>query len=294
MPSLVHRQLFPIRAYECDAYGHVNNVNYLRFMQEAAFQASNAVGYDRMRYDQEGLLWLIRENEVEFIRPLRYQDQVEVRTWVADFRKVRSRRLYEFYIQGQDGLAARASTDWVMVDTKTHAPQPIPAAMIAAFAPDGDLPAPGKREPFPRPPEPPDGAVVYPRQIEFSDLDGMQHLNNANYLAIAEEVNTVVSRTYGWSLKRVLDLGFGWAARQMRIEYRGQPRLEDKIKVTSFLANPRRAGARRYYLFHDDPGGDLIAQAYVDWIFIEIATGRPARIPDQLYLDFKPNIVGEL
>ena len=45
MPKIYERN-FRIRFYECDAYGHVNHANYLRFMQEAAIEASADVGYD--------------------------------------------------------------------------------------------------------------------------------------------------------------------------------------------------------------------------------------------------------
>jgi len=43
---LIHERAFRVRHYECDAYGHVNHANYLRYMQEAALDASAAAGYD--------------------------------------------------------------------------------------------------------------------------------------------------------------------------------------------------------------------------------------------------------
>ena len=43
---MIHERAFRVRQYECDPYGHVNHANYLRYMQEAAFDASAAVGYD--------------------------------------------------------------------------------------------------------------------------------------------------------------------------------------------------------------------------------------------------------
>ena len=293
MPSLTFTRAFTIRAYECDAYGHLNNVNYLRLMQETAFDASRAAGYDGDRYEREGLVWLIRENHVEYLRPIRYRDEVEVTTWIEDFRRVRSRRRYEFRVVGDDNLAAIGTTDWVLVDTKTHEPRRIPDGMVEAFAPGGLSEPAESPPPFPQVPEPPSGAVIYPHRIEFADLDSMQHLNNANYLAIAENAGGEVARRYGWSLSHLLANGHGWAARAMRIEYRGQPRLDDVVEVTTFLAEPRKAGARRYYLFNDQATGDLIARAYYDWIFIDIASGRPTRIPAELYKDFAANLVGE-
>ena len=80
---------FRVRFGECDAYGHVNNTNYVRYMQEAAFDASAAAGYDFARYDALGQYWLVRETEVEYLKPLVYGDTFEVKTWVADFRRVR-------------------------------------------------------------------------------------------------------------------------------------------------------------------------------------------------------------
>ena len=41
---LKHERLFRVRFYECDAYGHLNNSNYVRYMQETAFDASAAAG----------------------------------------------------------------------------------------------------------------------------------------------------------------------------------------------------------------------------------------------------------
>src|SRR5574341_595828 len=82
---LTHPRAFRVRHYECDAYGHVNAVNYVRYMQEAAFDASAAAGYDLARYDRMGKLWLVRDTEIEYLAPLRYGDTVEITTWVADF-----------------------------------------------------------------------------------------------------------------------------------------------------------------------------------------------------------------
>lgn len=86
---LTHIEKFKVRYTECDQYGHVNNVNYLRYMQEAAFDASAAAGYAFKRYDELGQYWLVRETEIEYLKPLTYGDEFELKTWVVDFRRVR-------------------------------------------------------------------------------------------------------------------------------------------------------------------------------------------------------------
>ena len=123
---LKHTRQFRIRFYECDAYGHVNNSNYARYMQEAAFDASAAAGFADDEYERINLIWLIRDTEIEYIRPLRYGDTAEVTTWVEDFRRVRSRRRYEVRRAGEDEVMARGVTDWVLLDRQTHRPVSIP------------------------------------------------------------------------------------------------------------------------------------------------------------------------
>ena len=60
---------FRVRHYECDAYGHVNHAHYLRYMQETAFDASAAVGYDVARYEAIGRQWLVRQAADAFHQP---------------------------------------------------------------------------------------------------------------------------------------------------------------------------------------------------------------------------------
>ncbi len=62
---------FTIRYDECDAYGHLNNAVYLRYMQEAAIRASSEAGLGREQYTAMRRHWLIRETEIEYLQPLR-------------------------------------------------------------------------------------------------------------------------------------------------------------------------------------------------------------------------------
>ncbi len=156
MPA-THYEVFKVRNYECDAYGHLRGATYLRWMQESAFAASAAVGYDFSRYHNIGQIWLIHETAVEYLAPLHYGDEVEVKTWVMDIRRFRSRRAYEIRHRATGEVAARASTDWVYLDAETLRPQMIPEAIQLAFFPEGVPPETSPRERHPvahdRPPE---------------------------------------------------------------------------------------------------------------------------------------------
>ena len=77
---LTHTRTFRVRYYECDTRGHVNHTNYLRYMQEAAFDASAAAGYDLARYEAMDRFWLVRATDIEIMRSLSYADSVQVKT----------------------------------------------------------------------------------------------------------------------------------------------------------------------------------------------------------------------
>ncbi len=280
---------FRVRHYECDAYGHVNHANYLRYMQEAAFDASAAVGYDVARYEAIGRQWLIRETDITYHRPLTYGDTVIVKTWVADFRRVRSRRIYELRQGDSDAPVATAATEWVFLDSATLRPASIPPEMVAAFwHPDA---TPGdRREAFPVAPPAPPGTFRARRRVEWRDIDPARHVNNANYLAYIEECNVQVAAAYGWPLTRLMAEGVGIVARRYRIEYREPAMMDDELEVATFVSDVRRATAVRHYTIRRTADDTLLARAHVLWVFVDLATGQPRRIPAPFMEAFRPNV----
>ena len=288
---LVHEHTFPIRFYECDAHGHVNNANYLRYMQEAAFAASAAAGYDFARYEEMGQSWLIRETEIEFLAPLVYGDTLTIKTWVDDFRRVRSRRRYEFYKNGETAPIARAHTDWIYLDTATNQPVAIPEHLKAAFFPEGVPTQAGKRVPFPEPPPPPSGAFTATRRVEWRDIDEVGHVNNAVYLSYIEDAGLQVCCAYGWPIPRMAEAGFAIIPRKHHIEYLQPARIDDPLEIQTWVSGGRRSTATRHYAIHRARDGALLARVNTLYVWVSTETFRPIRIPGEFWQDFEANIV---
>ena len=285
----VLERAFRVRASECDPYGHVNHANYLRYMQETAFDASPAVGYDMARYEAVGHQWLIRETDITYLRPLVYGDTVLVKTWVGDFRRVRSRRLYETRLLA-DGLpVATAATEWVYLNTQTLRPATVPPEMVAAFW-HPDTTAGQRREPFPQAPPPPPGVYRARRRVEWRDLDQVQHVNNANYLVYIEECNVGAAAAYGWSLGRIMEQGIAIVARRYRIEYREPAVMDDELEITSYLSDAKRATVVRHNEVRRVRDDALLARSHALWVFVELSSGRPIRISPEFLAAFRPNI----
>jgi acyl-CoA thioester hydrolase len=289
MPA-VHVASFRVRHYECDAYGHLNNANYIRYMQEAAFDASASVGYSKERYEEMGFLWLAHETRIEYLQPAAYGETLHVKTWVGDFRRVRSRRFYEFHRASDDALIARASTDWVYLEAASERPAVVPPEMIAAFVPEGLTDPPGPRPRFPEPPPRPEGTFRHHRRVEWRDIDTAHHVNNAVYFNYIEDAAIQVANHFGWPLARSEAAGFAAIAREHHIEYRQPAVLDDDLEIATWAAPDGRATAYRYTAIERARDGELLAQARTRWVWVDLQTRRPIRIPEEFIADFRANL----
>jgi acyl-CoA thioester hydrolase len=125
-----------VRDDEIDAViGHVNNLAYLKWMQSAAMAHSAAQGWPTEAYAKLGAGWVVRSHQIEYLRPAFPGDEIVVRTWVADFRKVTSLRRYEI-VRGEaeeETVLARAATDWAFIHFTTHQPRRIPPEVASSF-----------------------------------------------------------------------------------------------------------------------------------------------------------------
>ena len=115
-----------------DGNRHVNNVSYVKWMQEAAIRHSDASGCSRMT-DARGAIWVVRTHRIEYLRPAFLGDVVLVQTWVANFRKVLSMRKYRFLRAKDKVLLAQGETDWVYLDETSGRPASIPEEIRNVF-----------------------------------------------------------------------------------------------------------------------------------------------------------------
>jgi acyl-CoA thioester hydrolase len=116
-----------------DVNGHVNNLEYLRWMQEIATAHSAAQGWDLARYQQTLSSWVIRSHFIEYLRPAFVGDSILLGTWITDFAEQTSPRKYLFMRASDRKILARAETLWVYVDATTGRPAVIPDAFRQAF-----------------------------------------------------------------------------------------------------------------------------------------------------------------
>ena len=130
----IHIRSLTVPPESIDVMGHVNNLEYVRWMQDVATEHSAAQGWPLERYVALGAGWFVRRHTVEYLRPAFAGDTLTLLTWVAAFERSSSPRRYLFFRPADGQAVARAETLWVFVSFATGAPMRIPADLRSAFA----------------------------------------------------------------------------------------------------------------------------------------------------------------
>lgn len=133
--SAMYSKSFSIPASAIDENGHVNNVAYVQWMQDIAVEHYEAIGGVNP-LQLIGATWVVREHKIEYLLPAFANEEIEVRTWVDNVRRVRSLRKYEFIRKADGKTLVRGETDWVFVDVKTGMPRGIPEDVYRVFSVD--------------------------------------------------------------------------------------------------------------------------------------------------------------
>jgi acyl-CoA thioester hydrolase len=135
--SPIYSKTYVIPASAIDENGHVNNVAYVQWMQDIAVEHYASIGGVQST-QLIGATWVVREHRIEYFLPAFVNEEIEIRTWVENVRRVRSLRKYEFIRRSDGKLLVRGETDWVFIDAKTGAPRAIPQEVFKVFSANQD------------------------------------------------------------------------------------------------------------------------------------------------------------
>ncbi|HSO93531.1 MAG TPA: acyl-CoA thioesterase [Candidatus Dormibacteraeota bacterium] len=106
---------WPVRGYELDSNGHVNNAVYLSWVEEVARAHAEAAGYGIDWSLKQGGGWVIRRSEITYHHPATYGDVVELTVVVELIKGARGVRRTAMRRAADGILFAEALTEWVWV-----------------------------------------------------------------------------------------------------------------------------------------------------------------------------------
>jgi len=132
-----------VQPEDIDMLGHVNNVVYLRWVQDAAVAHWNAIAPEE---DREKLLWVVRSHEISYRRPAFSGETIRAETWIGSASRYAFDRHTEIINAENGKMLALARTVWCPLDRKTGRPGEVSPAVRALFS---TLPPEPSTEPLP-------------------------------------------------------------------------------------------------------------------------------------------------
>lgn len=260
-----------VRWADMDLLGHINNVAYLDYLQEARIALMSAHPELSKHGTDEGLV--VVRHELEFLVPLKFRKRpVLIDSWVTQIKAGSFVAAYEIYDEGPDGRVVylRASSTLAAMVLETGSPRRISAterAVLETYLDPADA-----RTPVPAAGE---SQHVYPVKVRWSDLDPYQHVNNVKYIEYFQEARI----QYSMAMHQAGDVFGEFVVARIDVDYR-RPIVyrEEPYQLHSWISHVGRTSAVFAGEIRD--GDTVLASTQVVTVGFDTATQKSAPLPE--------------
>jgi acyl-CoA thioester hydrolase len=267
-----------MRWADLDPLGHVNNVVYVDYLQEARVDMLRTHGPAAHTGElAEGVV--VVRHEVQYVAPLTFRFQpVSIECWVTEIRVASFTMAYEIFQDDPDRpgerlVHVRATTlltPYVFATERPRRLSDVERETLAAFL------EPRERTPrLPATPVRQEKVGHYPVHVRFSDVDVYGHVNNVKYFEYFQEARIVLQAR----LWRDLD---DWdpsvVVAQMDVDYKIP--ILFRPETYDLWSSITRVGERSMTIESEICDGDaVLSRARAVIVFFDPAAGRSTAPP---------------
>lgn len=281
-----HTHPFTIQHYDCDAYGHLRTSAYLSLIEEADHAAMSALG---LLPSEPELNWLPRRIEVEFFTPLLPGTDPQALIRLAGCDGGFSRREYALQTGEGEHPACLAALDWGLYEPETREFIPLPDDLRHRLTQKVDLDTQPGEAPFPELADPPSGALSLEWQVTWGETGQGYRLSNRALMDRLIESGLQSGERYGWTLRQAQQQGVVFVARKLWLEILRPAVYGERLRTTTWLANLKRSTVIRQYRV-GRPDGSLVARGQTLWVYLDLQTARPIRIPPDFAVTWRDHL----
>ncbi len=263
-----HTYECPLRWADMDQLGHINNVAYVDYLQEARIAMFAA----HPELHRSGVGLVVVRHELEFLAPLKFRKRpVLIDSWVTEVRAGSFTAGYEIYDDEPQGRVVylRASTRLAPMELASGAPRRIEA---------------GEREVLERYLEPAVPRMplstaggsrhVYPLRVRWSDLDTYHHVNNVKYVEYFQEARI----GYSMAMHQRGDVFGEFVVARIDVDYlRPLGFRNEPFEVHSWISHVGNTSA--IYVSELRDQGSVLARTQVVTVGFDTTTQRSAPLP---------------
>jgi acyl-CoA thioester hydrolase len=128
----VHQFEFRVAPADIDRLGHVNNVTFVRYVQDAAISHWKTVAPPDV---QSAIVWVCRRHEIDYLKPAFADELLAVKTWVGAPSGASWERFTEIRRAADGTVLITARTVWVLIDAASGRPRRVDPAWTAWLTP---------------------------------------------------------------------------------------------------------------------------------------------------------------
>ncbi len=112
---------------DIDELGHVNNVVYVRWVQEVAAAHWDSLASSEIK---QKYVWVVLRHEIDYLSAAFENDTITATTWVGESNGARSERFVHISSTKTGKLIAKAKTTWCMLDGATMRPKRVDEEVV--------------------------------------------------------------------------------------------------------------------------------------------------------------------
>lgn len=119
-----------ILSNDIDENGHVNNITYLKWVQDIAIAHWTNVATAEMKTQ---LLWVVSRHEIDYLKSAYLNSKLIAKTWVTDPEGAKSFRYVEIIDTETNTIITKIKTTWYLLDANSKRPKRIEADITKVF-----------------------------------------------------------------------------------------------------------------------------------------------------------------
>lgn len=265
-----HTYECPLRWADMDILGHINNVAYLDYLQEARIAMVASHPELSSGGAEEGLV--VVRHELDFLAPLKFRKRpVLIDSWVTEIKAGSFVAAYEIYDETPQGRVVylRASSRLAAMVLESGSPRRIGAeerAVLETYlhpaVPRMPLTSAGESQ------------HVFPLQVRWSDVDPYQHVNNVLYVEYFQEARV----GYSMAMHQEGDVFGEFVVARIDVDYlRPMVFRAEPYQVHSWISQVGNTSA--VYASEIRDGDTVLATTQVVTVGFDTATQKAAPLP---------------
>lgn len=169
---------FLVHSFDSDAFGQLSAVALAGYLQEAAGQSADDLGFGLRDLNRQGLTWVLVREHFELDEPVCFGDTLEIETWPSGVDRWAALRDFRLFKNSRE--IGRALTSWFVLDIASRHPVRPTNVLTEEYRAQTPHALPLRLEPLTTVERP---TLERRFHVRFSDIDANSHVTNASYIA---------------------------------------------------------------------------------------------------------------